>query len=277
VANVTRRPPSSGDDRALAGLRARTPAAGVPVVDPLARTVEDLPQHLDDVLTPPPVMVAELRSQLQSRGDLNVEHLEMAEAIAERVMQSVLHMHQLQSNRLMQVAQAAPGSEHSARRLAELETWKREMIEWRLKLSGVDDRNGRLGRMDQAFADLRCDLEAADKDLRKDMEAADAAIRKDIGSPEEAATVRQVAGAVKSIGKRTWVAITAAVLAAGGGGYGVLTRDQARDAAVRADARMEVRLEVVEQGFLRLVERVDRIVSRGRSAAPDPDQPARNP
>src|SRR5574338_593307 len=179
---MTKRPPTSDVARALVGRR--TPPTGV-AVDPLARTVEDLPEQLDDNLTPPPMMVAELRSHLQSRGDLNVEHLEMAEAIAERVMQSVLHMHQLQSNRLMQVAQAAPGSERTSTRLAELETWRKQTDEWRLKLTGVDDRNGRIGRIDQALADQRCDLEA---EIEK--------VRKDFGTHDEAATVRGVASAV---------------------------------------------------------------------------------
>lgn len=265
---TSRRPPSSGDDRALTGRRVRTPPTGVPadaeVVDPLGRTVEDMVAD-EDALTPPPVMVAELRHQLQSRGHINVEQLEMAEVIAERVMQSVQHMHRLQSNRLMQVAQAAPGSELTHKRIAELETFRDEFRQWRLGLTGVDERNGRLGRMDQALKDQRCDLEDEIAQLRKD-----------VGTSEEAATVRAVAGAVKAIKARTWAAIAAAVVAVGGGSYGVITRDEARDAAVRADARIQVRLEIFEQGLQRLVERVDRLVGR-RSPSSDSDQPTRNP
>lgn len=264
-----KRPPTSDADRALTGRgRAATPRAGVPVVDELAATADDIGGSYDDELTPPPVMVEEIRGQLASRGDLNVEHLEMATLVAERVMQTVMHAHQLQSNRLMQVAQASPGSEQTARRLAELETWrKNEMDPWRLKLTGVDERNGRLGRIDQAIRDQRCDIESELEQLRRD-----------VGTAEEAAATRNLAQAVKAIKARMWAAIAAALVALGGGGYAVKTRDEARDAAVRADARQELRLEVLEQGFLRVSERIDRFFSgRSRAAPSDPEQPTRTP
>lgn len=262
---MTRRPPTSDSDRALLGrVRVATPRAGVPV-DPLDTTVEEF-----DALTPPPQIVDDVIGRLLARHDLTPADAALARTIVEvavgRIGEHLAHAHEIMNNRLLQVAAGAPAGDRTLARLAALETWRdNDVNPWRLHLTGVDDRNGRIGRIDQTIKNLRCDLEAADE-----------ALRADIGSPEEAATVRQVAGAVKSIGKRTWVAITAAVLAAGGGGYGVLTRDQARDAAVRADARLEIRLEVFEQWLLRLGERLDNFISRGRIRAAD-DQPTRNP
>jgi hypothetical protein len=275
VAGVTRRPPTSGDDRALSGHRARTPAAGVPV-DPLATTTEDIDASFD-ALTPPPQMVEEIRAQLSSRG-LDVEQLELGDTIAtlvgERLGRSMMHAHKIAMDRLLQVAKASPGSELAAKRLAELETWRAEMRDWRLRLTGVDERDGRLGRLDHAIAEHVATLERAIEGLRCDLEEADAKLRADVGTSEEAAEVRGLARTVKSIKARTWAAIVGAVLAAGGGGYGVLTRDQARDASVRADARQELRLEVLEQGLQRLGERIDQLFSR---RVRDPDQPTRTP
>jgi hypothetical protein len=236
--------------------RARTPVTGTPI-DELAETGEALPGQEFEALTPPPVLVDEVVHQLAARSDFSPQDLELARVVAEtvalRIGQSVRHAHQMQNDRLLEVAHAAPGSERTAVRLAEIETWRKTEVDpWRLRLTGVDDGNGRLGRMDRRIDDLR----------------------EDVGTSEQAAATRAGAALALSAKKRLWAALGAAAFALGTAGYGLFTaRDQARDAAARAAAQYEVRLQHVER---RLEKHEDVLLRRGRMT-PAPDNDPRTP
>lgn len=110
-------------------------------------------------------------------------------------------------------------------RLAELEVRADAIEDWRATLTGVDDRNGRVGRLDAAVAELR----------------------KDVGPPDEARLNRDAAADLRSIKRRLRAAVVFAALSVGGGAWGVIqARDAARDAAIRAEARTSGRLDHLE-------------------------------
>lgn len=211
---------SRGGDR-------RTPPSGIPGFDELASTSEIVVDPIEEAL-----------DKLRARDDFGVRDLELARIVIETV-----------ALRLRPPA-VVSGGDRFATRLADLETWRKTEVDpWRMKLTGVDDANGRLGKMDRAIAELR----------------------HDIGTPDQAQVTRETAANMRSIKRRTIAALGTAALCLGGAGYKlVIQRDASLERAAAAAARIELRLEHVEQRL----ERHDRLLLRfpGRtSAAADPD------
>jgi hypothetical protein len=122
-------------------------------------------------------------------------------------------------------------------RLADLENWRRDADGWRLRLTGAADTNGRIGSMARDIADLR----------------------EDVGDSKECQTVREVAVNVRTLQRRAWAAITAAAIAVGGSGWGLV---KSRDENIAAAARAEERLDRIERY-------VDRLLL-GPTSTPDP-------
>lgn len=121
------------------------------------------------------------------------------------------------------VASIGPGH---ITRLTALEVWRKDHDAWRLRLTGADDRNGRVGRLDAEVAKLREDVGTSKE---RDEEKALA---------RSVATVRRYAVA-KALGS-----VVAIVVAA----YGYLrVRDDAHAVAAATAAAGEVRLHHVEE------------------------------
>jgi hypothetical protein len=131
-------------------------------------------------------------------------------------------------------------------RLAELETWRKDADAWRLKLTGADDRNGRIGRQDQALAELR----------------------RDVGTREARELERAAAATVTGVRRKLIAAAGSAVVALVAAGWALYRSDRAaRDIAAAGAARIETRLEAHEKTFDRLFQFL---------GAPRPD-PTRTP
>ena len=95
-------------------------------------------------------------------------------------------------------------------RLANLETWRAGDVDpWRLRLTGVADTNGRMGRLDARVDELR----------------------KDVGTSEERREERAAIASMRSDRKRVVAALVAAATIAGGGLYTIRDR---YDASVEA-------------------------------------------
>jgi hypothetical protein len=198
--------------------RTRTPVQGVPAApDPVIADWEGL--------TPPTVMIDELSASFDNPTP---RELAMVSALVRRFADHTKHAHQTQANRLLQAFQAmsaAPSSDRSNVRIAELETWRRNIDEWRLRLTGAADTNGRLGEMTRTIESLR----------------------DDVGTPKEAREVREAAHTVSGVRRRMTAAVIAAGFAVGGSAWGLLkSRDSSREAAARASERLKVRIENVE-------------------------------
>jgi hypothetical protein len=99
-------------------------------------------------------------------------------------------------------------------RLANLETWRKGTDEWRLKLTGVADGNGRIGT------------------LARDVDK----LREDVGSTEERRKERDAIANLRGDRKRVVAAILAAATIAGGGIYTIRDRYDAAAEARGADA-----------------------------------------
>ena len=99
-------------------------------------------------------------------------------------------------------------------RLANLETWRKGTDEWRLKLTGVADGNGRIGTL------------ARDVDKLRD----------DMGPSDERRKERDAIANLRSDRKRVVAAILAAATIAGGGIYTIRDRYDAAAEARGADA-----------------------------------------
>jgi len=54
--------------------------------------------------------------------------------------------------------EAATRSAPTNMRLATLETWRLDIDRWRLRLTGVDDTNGKIGKLGETIAELRRDV-----------------------------------------------------------------------------------------------------------------------
>lgn len=95
-------------------------------------------------------------------------------------------------------------------RLANLETWRAGDVDpWRLRLTGVADTNGRMGRLDARVDELR----------------------KDVGTSEQRRDERAAIASMRSDRKRVVAALAAAAALAGGGIYTIKDR---YDAAAEA-------------------------------------------
>ena len=139
---------------------------------------------------------------------------------------------------------AAPvATDRAFARLAAIETWREHEIDpWRRRLTGYDDRNGRLGRMDARIEANHADVLAAIAELRAD-----------VGTSEEARATRESAAFVNAGRRRLVAAMMFAATAAGGAVWGVIkSRDAAREAAVRADAKAEAWRHQIEIDIARL-------------------------
>ena len=99
-------------------------------------------------------------------------------------------------------------------RLANLETWRKGTDEWRLKLTGVADGNGRIGT------------------LARDVDK----LREDMGQTDERRKERDAIANLRGDRKRVVAAILAAATIAGGGIYTIRDRYDAAAEARGADA-----------------------------------------
>ena len=99
-------------------------------------------------------------------------------------------------------------------RLANLETWRKCTDEWRLKLTGVADGNGRIGT------------------LARDVDK----LREDMGPTDERRKERDAIANLRGDRKRVVAAILAAATIAGGGIYTIRDRYDAAAEARGADA-----------------------------------------
>lgn len=117
--------------------------------------------------------------------------------------------------------EAATRSAPTNMRLATLETWRLDLDRWRLRLTGVDDTNGKIGKLGETIAELR----------------------RDVGDRKECERVRAAADTVDTGRKRAIAAVITAGLALGGAGWAVV-RDARRDAAEATMKRMELELRV---------------------------------
>jgi len=110
-------------------------------------------------------------------------------------------------------------------RLANLETWRAGDVDpWRLRLTGVADTNGRMGRLDARVDELR----------------------KDVGTSEERRDERAAIASMRSDRKRVVAALVAAATIAGGGLYTIRDRYDASVEARGADAQWR---KGVEENF----------------------------
>ena len=107
-------------------------------------------------------------------------------------------------------------------RLADLETWRKATDEWRLKLTGVADTNGRMGRLDDTVGKLR----------------------DDVGPPDARRREREAVATIAGDRKRVVAAIVAAATIAGGGIYTI--RDRYDAAAEARGAEVQWRRGVEE-------------------------------
>lgn len=107
-------------------------------------------------------------------------------------------------------------------RLANLETWRAGDVDpWRLRLTGVADTNGRMGRLDARVDELR----------------------KDVGTSEDRREERAAIASMRSDRKRVVAALAAAAALAGGGIYTIRDRYDASVEARGADAQWRKGIE----------------------------------
>ena len=101
-------------------------------------------------------------------------------------------------------------------RLANLETWRAGDVDpWRLRLTGVADTNGRMGRLDARVDELR----------------------KDVGTSEERRKERDAVAGMRGDRKRVVAALVAAASLMGGGIYAIKDRYDAAAEARGAEAQ----------------------------------------
>jgi hypothetical protein len=145
-------------------------------------------------------------------------------------------------------------------RLAILETWRSHEIDpWRRRLTGDDERNGRVGRMDRRIEDNHTEVTAAIE-----------ALRADVGPSDERKAEREQSKAIASFKRWSIAKLLGAIGAIAVAAYGYLkVRDEARDAAsaakaaaAAAEARTETRLGHVE---MTLGKVLDQLLNRSRT------------
>lgn len=127
-------------------------------------------------------------------------------------------------------------------RLANLETWRAGDVDpWRLRLTGVADTNGRLGRLDATIEKLREDVGTSKE---RDAERAEIAqLRKDVGPTDERRKEREAVAAQRSDRKRVVAVLIAAASIAGGGIYTIRDRYDASVEARGADTQWRKGIE----------------------------------
>lgn len=147
---------------------------------------------------------------LHQRLDLTIRERELAHGVAELVVGQIA---------------GALRDRPDNQRLAKLEIWAEATDAWRRKLTGEDDRNGRIGRQDLAIAELRVD----------------------VGTAAERKVEREAAATVTGVRRKLIAAVLFAAVGIGGGAWGVIqARDAAHDDAIRAESRTSGRIENLE-------------------------------
>lgn len=125
-------------------------------------------------------------------------------------------------------------------RLSDLEGWRaNEITPWKLRLTGVDERNGRLGRLDARVEANHADILAVLAELRED-----------VGTRQERAAERATIAPLAGVRHKLLASVGAAVIAAGSAAWGWRNADRA---AASAEARTALRLEHVESTTNRLL------------------------
>lgn len=141
-------------------------------------------------------------------------------------------------------------------RLVELELRVDDLERFQLRTVGYDGGNGRLGKMDERMDAIEEDVEirsaALHAAIRTESERAAEVVeglRADLGTSDERKAEREDVATVRGVRRKLLAALSAAAIAVGGGGYAVIqSRDQDRDIAARARAR----LDYLEDGLDRL-------------------------
>lgn len=191
-------------------------------------------------LTPVRDLADEIRAAIDERVALTPREAELRDAFvdvaAARLARHLEHAHR--------AIAATP------RRLAQLEAWRTEVDAWRLRIAGVAERNGRLGKLDQDVAELREDSDEKTAELRKDVDQALAELRKDVGTSDERRAERATVKAVKWTTAKVLSLIGAAGLIAGGGVWQTL---RAREAIAAAEGRRAGELDEHERTQDRLI------------------------
>lgn len=192
-----------------------------------------LDDTIDDEATPLPVMAAEILSRVEGRLLMSPREREIADAISDELVARVGEY----IARARHVADAIP------RRLAVLELHRAELDKWRLALTGVADRNGRIGELHERVDDLH--------------EA--------LGGPDEAKVTRTIAADVRAIRRRLTAAALSAAAAIGVAAWGLIG---SHDAGVAAAARLQMRLDAAERQISWLLDRVVGRADRGPFSLP---------
>ena len=151
------------------------------------------------------------------------------------------------------VAQALPGlikARPDNGRLADLEHWREATDQWRLKLTGVDDGNGRIGRLDRRIDDLEKELLAKLDAVCAQFTAAAADLRRDVGTPKEREAEKKASATVAGVRRKLVATVSAAVVAVGGGGWAAYkATTAAKEAAAFTAGRIEARLDAHDRAL----------------------------
>jgi hypothetical protein len=203
----------------------------------------------DDTLTPTPAALGKVIDALRAEGRLSAPAHEVAEEIAKTIVPMLLdrmgRSHRITTDRILEVAAAAPSSDRTLVRLAGLETWREDHDKWRARLTGAADSNGRIGNLDRTIA----------------------ALRHDVGDEAECKAVRETVGAVRAVQRKMVAAIGAAALAGAASAWGL---GKSRDENIAAAARAAHRLETIERDLDRIYQRLPFL---GPASNPDPRDP----
>lgn len=183
-------------------------------------TSTGIPTEVHDDLTPTPQLVERILDRVQG---VSPREQQLADAIAGVISESLSRharaQHLEQTDRLLALSSRAPifASEEINDRLSELENW-------RLRLTGVADGNGRIGELTRQVHSIRAD----------------------VGSSDDCRHVREAALTITTARRYMLTAIVSALLSFGGSLWGLL---KAHDESVRKNAAIEIRLDQLERSF----------------------------